>query len=54
MHVPAVEMGLRAADYLIARGTGDALPDRVELEPNLIVRGTTAPPSLHAGNKVLT
>jgi LacI family transcriptional regulator len=43
MHVPAVEMGLRAADYLIARGTGDALPDRVELEPNLIVRGTTAP-----------
>jgi LacI family transcriptional regulator len=54
MHVPAVEMGLRAADYLIARGIGNALPDRVELEPNLIVRGTTAPPSLHAGNKVLT
>lgn len=45
MRVPATEMGLRAADYLIARVAGGAVPDRIELEPSLIVRGTTAPPA---------
>ena len=44
MRVPAIEMGLRAADYLIARGRDDTVAHRIELEPSLIVRGTTGPP----------
>jgi len=44
MRVPAAEMGSRAADYLIARGKDDTVAHRVELEPSLIVRGTTGSP----------
>ena len=44
VHVPASEMGLKAADYLIAQISGAATLDRVEFEAPLIVRGTTAPP----------
>lgn len=44
MRVPAAEMGLRAADYLVAQVKGEAVARRIELVPNLIARGTTAPP----------
>ena len=43
MQVPSTEMGRRAAEYLLARIAGEAALS-VELEVNLIVRGTTAPP----------
>jgi len=45
MHVPSEEMGRRAADYLLARLNGEAVPDQTELEANLILRGSTAPPT---------
>lgn len=44
MHVPSEEMGQRAADYLLACVNDEAGPTYTELEANLIVRGTTAPP----------
>ena len=43
MQVPSTEMGRRAAEYLLARIAGEAAAS-VELEVDLIVRGTTAPP----------
>ena len=43
MQVPAAEMGRRAAEYLLARLAGTPAAS-VELEVNLIVRATTAPP----------
>lgn len=46
VHVPATEMGLNAADYLIAQNIGSIAPNRVKLEAPLIVRATTAPPRL--------
>lgn len=45
LHVPAGEMGRRAAEYLLARLGDVPMPDSTELEVGLIVRGTTAPPS---------
>jgi LacI family transcriptional regulator len=42
VHVPAAEMGLHAADYLIALNTGSVAPERIELDAPLIVRSTTA------------
>jgi len=44
VHVPAVEMGRRAADYLLERIGGQNPPLHTALEADLIVRGTTAPP----------
>jgi LacI family transcriptional regulator len=44
MRVPSAEMGRRAAEFLLSRVSGDTVPDKVELEAGLIVRGTTAPP----------
>ena len=44
MHVPSEEMGQRAADYLLACVNEESGPTFTELEANLIVRGTTAPP----------
>jgi LacI family transcriptional regulator len=44
MRVPSTEMGTRAGDYLLARLNGISVPDFVELEAELIVRATTAPP----------
>lgn len=43
MRVPSKEMGLQAAEYLLARLSGDSPPDRTELDVNLILRATTAP-----------
>lgn len=45
IEVPAVAMGETAGRHLIARLSGAAQPEFVELEANLILRGTTAPPS---------
>lgn len=44
MHVPSEEMGQKAADYLLACLNGENVPEHAELEVNLIIRGTTAPP----------
>ena len=44
IHVPSEEMGRKAADYLIARLHGETVPIHTELEANLILRGSTAPP----------
>jgi len=45
MQVPAAEMGLRAAEYLLARIAGESPPDHTRLEINVVVRDTTAPPA---------
>lgn len=44
MAVPSELMGRKAAEYLLARFAGAAVPDNTELEVGLIVRETTAPP----------
>jgi len=44
MHVPSLQMGRGAAEYLLARLAGEHPPTATELEVSLIVRGTTAPP----------
>jgi LacI family transcriptional regulator len=44
LHIPAAEMGRRAAEYLLARLGGKPMPRSTELEVGLLVRGTTAPP----------
>jgi LacI family transcriptional regulator len=44
MRVPATEIGVCAADYLVARLAGTPTPDHVRLEAELVVRGSTAPP----------
>lgn len=43
MQVPAVEMGERAADYLLERAKGKVGLQSIHLEPKLIVRRTTGP-----------
>ncbi len=51
VHVPAAEMGVLAADYLVGcreRATPPAALLQREAEAMLIVRGTTAPPSPRA------
>ena len=46
VHVPQREMGVRAADLLIARIEGQpAHPRRVTMDVHLVVRGSTAAPS---------
>ncbi len=44
VRVPAAELGEKAADYLLTRIRGSAVPDRVELTASLIVRGSTGRP----------
>jgi LacI family transcriptional regulator len=44
VHVPARQIGERAADYLLARLDGRPVVDKTELECDLIVRETVAPP----------
>lgn len=44
VHIPATELGARAADYLLSRINGRPVPDRVELSANLIVRGSSGRP----------
>lgn len=44
MAVPSELMGRKAAEYLLARFEGKAVPGMTELEVGLIVRATTAPP----------
>jgi len=45
IEVPATAMGEGAARHLIARLAGKSAIEHIELEANLILRGTTAPPS---------
>lgn len=45
VHVPAGEMGRRAADHLAALAAGQAPPLPAELEAPVVLRGTTAPPA---------
>ncbi|MEO3475727.1 substrate-binding domain-containing protein [Roseomonas sp. CAU 1739] len=44
VHVPAAEMGRRAADHLAALAAGEVPPLPPELEAPIMLRGTTAPP----------
>ncbi len=44
MQVPSEEMGRAAADYLLACLNDETVPKHTELEVNLVVRGSTAPP----------
>ena len=46
--VPALDMGRRAGEYIMARLRGRAHVEHIPLETNLILRGTTAPPSSSA------
>ncbi len=48
VHTPAREMGLRAADYLLASLKGGSVLRHLELEANLIVRASTAEPKQDA------
>ena len=45
IRVPATGMGLRAADYLVARLSGRPAADHIEVETSLILRDTCAPPA---------
>ena len=49
VHVPAAELGERAAEYLLNRINHRSVPDRVELSAELVVRGSTAPPGSSYG-----
>lgn len=49
MEIPAEEMARSAAAYLLGRFAGQSPPARVEIQPRLIVRDTTAPPPAAAG-----
>jgi LacI family transcriptional regulator, galactose operon repressor len=44
IEVPAEKMGERAADFLVRQLAGDRQLEFIELEANLILRGTTCPP----------
>ncbi len=44
VHVPAEEIGRRAAEYLLARIAGGSAPITTEVMTNLIIRESTAPP----------
>lgn len=46
LHVPAFELGERAANILLDAGARHDAPEHVFMELELIVRGTTAPPPL--------
>lgn len=43
VRVPAEELGVRVAQYLLNRISGHPVPHRTELEANLIIRGSTGP-----------
>ncbi len=44
MRVPTTDMGRLAADYLLKRLSGESISSRRNLDVELIVRGSTAPP----------
>tara|TARA_R110001583_G_scaffold149274_1_gene301280 strand:+ start:82677 stop:83735 length:1059 start_codon:yes stop_codon:yes gene_type:complete len=48
IRVPAADIGRRAADYLLDRLAGQDPPLHTELDAELVVRGTTAPPPVLA------
>jgi LacI family transcriptional regulator len=49
LHVPAFDIGVRAAEVLLGGNAGLEMPRHVFMELELIVRGTTAPPQPAAG-----
>lgn len=51
MHVPTVEMGRLAADYLVDRIEGRPVEDRIRVEVRLTVRGSSGPPPRAFGMK---
>lgn len=51
MRIPSEEMGRCAAEYLLARLSGEPVPSNMEFEASLIVRGTTGPPRDHSDPK---
>lgn len=48
VRVPSATMGRKAADFLLDRLNGMSPPLHTELEADLVLRGTTAPPRRHA------
>jgi LacI family transcriptional regulator len=48
IRVPAADIGRRSADYLLDRLAGQDPPAHTELDAELVVRGTTAPPPVLA------
>lgn len=43
VHIPAHELGLRAADYLVSRLRGQSVPRVMLMEAKLVIRGSTGP-----------
>jgi LacI family transcriptional regulator len=43
VHIPAQELGIRAADHLVARLRGQAVPRVTLMEAKLVIRGSTGP-----------
>jgi LacI family transcriptional regulator len=43
VHIPAQEMGTRAADYLVARLRGQIVPRVMLMEAKLVIRGSSGP-----------
>ncbi|HWK44452.1 MAG TPA: substrate-binding domain-containing protein [Stellaceae bacterium] len=50
VHVPAEEIGRRAAEYLLARIAGEAWQHTTEVMVSLVVRDSTAPPPSNPGH----
>jgi LacI family transcriptional regulator len=44
LRIPFADVGIRAAEYLLAKIQGKPIHDIITLDTDLIVRGTTAPP----------
>ena len=44
VHIPSAEMGVLAADYLIARLENRTVAEKTRLSTSLVIRGSTAPP----------
>lgn len=44
VHAPAEQIGPRIADYLLASIEGRTMPRKTQLNANLVLRGSTAPP----------
>jgi len=44
VRIPTAEIGRRTAQHILARLNGETRDKRTELEVDLVVRGSTAPP----------
>ncbi len=43
VHIPADRIGTRIADFLLDRINGRSGPTKIELEANVVIRGSTGP-----------